>query len=73
MGERLNAFVKPDIISEAKTMTKKLVKVANDAKANGNKTNAVKTKIYHDMKSFCKFYFCSMKTEVIKCYIPSMS
>ena len=42
MGERLNAFVKPDIISEAKTMTKKLVKVANDAKANGNKTNAVK-------------------------------
>merc|ERR1712080_286087 len=28
--------------SEAKTMTKKLVKVANDAKANGNKTNTVK-------------------------------
>ena len=32
MGDRLNNFIKPELVNEAKTLTKKLVKVANEAK-----------------------------------------
>ena len=42
MGERMNTFVKPDIIKEAKAMTKKLITAANDAKPAVTKSAATK-------------------------------
>ena len=43
MGDRLSAFVKPDILKEAKSLTKKLINAANDAKPAPVKTPATKT------------------------------
>ena len=34
MGDQLIAFIKPDLVYEAKVVTKKLVKLATDAKPN---------------------------------------
>ena len=42
MGDRLNAFVKPDILKEAKSLTKKLITAANDLKPVPIKTTTAK-------------------------------